>query len=145
MAGSRKKHSTPRLTSGELELLSVLWQRGPCTIAEAHAAFKERVGYTTVQTRLNRLAAKGVVAKSDERPAKYRATLAPDDVSRGDLETLVRRVSSGQVVPLVAHLVRDRDLSKEEIEELRQLIDEAEQQAKPTKSRGTRRNKEPKQ
>lgn len=142
MTGPRKKHAAPRLTSGELELLSALWRQGPCTIAEAHEALGQRVGYTTVQTRLNRLTAKCVAEKSDERPAKYRATLAPDDVNRSDLDVLVRRVNSGQVVPLVAHLVRDRNLSAEEIDQLRQLIDEAERQAKRAAPRASRRNKE---
>lgn len=119
-----------RLTSGELELLSVLWRHGPATIAEAHQALGQPIGYTTVQTRLNRLTAKGVVDKSGARPARYRARLAPEDVSRHDLDTLVRHVNQGRVVPLVAHLMRDRQLSREEITELRRLIDEAERQSK---------------
>ena len=41
------------------------------------------LGYTTVQTRLNRLVAKGVVARSNDRPARYRAAVRPDEVSAG--------------------------------------------------------------
>jgi predicted transcriptional regulator len=116
----------PRLTSGELEIVSALWHAGPATISEVHVALGKPVGYTTVQTRLNRLVAKGVVARSDERPARYRATFGPEEVSRHDLEVLVRRVNQGQIVPLVAYLVRDRNLTSEEIHDLRRLIDEAE-------------------
>ena len=81
-------------------------------------------------TRLNRLVAKGVVTKSDERPAHYCAAFGPEEVSRHDLEVLVRRVNRGQVVPLVAYLVRDRTLTRDEINDLRRLIDEAELQAR---------------
>jgi len=124
------KTSPPRLTSGELEILAALWHTGPATISEVHAALGQPIGYTTVQTRLNRLVSKGVVAKSDERPAHYRAGFGPEEVSRRDLEVLVRRVNQGEVVPLVAYLVRERTLSRDEIDDLRRLIDEAERQAR---------------
>jgi predicted transcriptional regulator len=127
----------PRLTSGELDILSALWRAGPGTISDVHAALGQPIGYTTVQTRLNRLVAKGVVVKSDERPAHYRAAFGPEEVSRHDLEILVRRVNSGQVVPLVAYLVLDRTLTRDEISDLRRLIDEAELHAR-RKSRPTR-------
>lgn len=120
-----------------MEILAALWNTGPATISEVHTALGQPIGYTTVQTRLNRLVAKGVVDKSDERPAHYRAGVAPEDVSRHDLETLVGRVNQGQVVPLVAHLVRKRTLTRDEIDDLRRLIDEAERQAGKGK-RGSR-------
>ena len=124
------KTPLPRLTSGELEILAALWHTGPATISEVHAALGQPIGYTTVQTRLNRLVSKGVVAKSDERPAHYRAGFGPEEVSRRDLEVLVRRVNRGEVVPLVAYLVRERTLSKGEIDDLRRLIDEAERHSR---------------
>jgi predicted transcriptional regulator len=127
----------PRLTSGELEILAALWRAGPGTISNVHEALGQPIGYTTVQTRLNRLVTKRVVIKSDERPAHYRAALGPEEVSRHDLEVLVRRVNRGQVVPLVAYLVRDRTLTRDEINDLRQLIDEAELQSRREK-RATR-------
>jgi predicted transcriptional regulator len=120
----------PRLTSGELEILAALWRTGPATISEVHEALGQPIGYTTVQTRLNRLVTKAVVTKSSERPAHYRAALGPEEVSRRDLELLVRRVNSGQVVPLVAYLVRERTLTRDEIGDLRRLIDEADLQAR---------------
>src|SRR5262245_59996942 len=124
------KTPPPRLTSGELEILAALWSAGPGTISQVHSALGQPIGYTTVQTRLNRLVSKGVVTRSEERPAHYQAAFGPEEVSRRDLEVLVRRVNRGQVVPLVAYLVRDRTLSRDEIEDLRRLIDEAELQAR---------------
>jgi len=130
------KASLPRLTSGELEILAALWRTGPGTISGVHEALGQPIGYTTVQTRLNRLVSKGVVTKSDERPAHYQAGFGPEEVSRRDLEELVGRVNLGQVVPLVAYLVRDRTLTRDEIDDLRQLIDEAELQARREKKTG---------
>lgn len=122
-----KKPRALRLGVGEIEILEMLWRSEPVTISEAQAALARQVGYTTVQTRLDRLVTKRLVMKSKTRPAKYRSAIGPDDVSRDDLDVLVERVHGGQVVPLVAHLVRDRSLSATEIEELRRLIDQAEE------------------
>ena len=132
----------PRLTSGELEIVSALWHAGPATISDVHVALGRPVGYTTVQTRLNRLVEKGVVSKSDDRPARYRAMFSPEEVSRRDLDVLVRRVNQGQVVPLVAYLVRERSLTSEEIQDLRQLIDEAERQSRRNKAAERRKGGE---
>jgi len=122
-----KKIRALRLGVGEIEILEMLWREEPVTISEAQAALARQVGYTTVQTRLDRLVTKRLVKKSKIRPAKYRSAIDRDDVSRDDLDVLVERVHGGQFLPLVAHLVRDRSLSATEIEELRRLIDEAEE------------------
>lgn len=123
----RKGDRSFRLGVGEIELLEVLWCKEAVTISEAQEALPRAAGYTTVQTRLNRLVAKGAARKSKTRPAKYRAAIGRDQVTQSDLDVLVNRVQGGQVVPLVAHLIRERPLSDAEIDELRSLIDEAEQ------------------
>lgn len=122
----KKKPRLPRVAAGDIELLEMLWREGPVTLAEAQAAMERPVGYTTVQTRLNRLVSKGLASRTTSRPAQYRAAIARDEISRSDLSVLVQRVNQGQVVPLVAHLVRDRALTAGEIESLKLLIAEAE-------------------
>jgi predicted transcriptional regulator len=131
-----KKSKTTYLTAGELEILKALWREGPATIAEARRALDRDVAYPTMQTRLNRLVAKQVVARSKTVPSKYRAAVAPEDVSAGHLDLLLDRVTGGSVVPLVAHLVKDRELQPEEIEEMRRLLADAEQASKRTRSKG---------
>lgn len=135
MAGRRK---TGRLAAGEIEMLEMLWRIRSATLAEAHQAMPRRVGYTTVQTRLNRLVDKGLVRKIGSHPAHYEAVIKPEQVSRGDLDVLVSRVTAGRIVPLVAQLVQDRELSDQEIRELRQLIDEAERANRKSKSKTDR-------
>ena len=126
--GKRRKRA--RLSAGEMEMLQVLWDRGPTTLSEAHAGVDRQIGYTTVQTRLNRLVDKKLVRRSSDRPARYEAAIEPAAVSAGHLELLVERTGGGSVVPLVAHLVRDWTLTSEEIAELKKLIAEAERQSK---------------
>ncbi len=131
MAGKREPI---RLLAGELELLQVLWRDGAVTIAQAQAGLAREQGYTTVQTRLERLATKGLASKSKTRPAKYKAKIRKADVSRDDLNVLVRRVTGGRVVPLIAQLVQEHDLTEDDISEIRQLIEDAEQRNAEGKS-----------
>lgn len=131
MARNGKKASAAvRLTPAEMELLQILWKQGPASLSDVHGALQRPLGYTTVQTRLNRLHAKGVVDRGEERPAQYRAAIEPRDVAAGDLKLLVKNVSDGSVVPLVAQLVQDRRLSAAEIAELKALIEAAERRSK---------------
>lgn len=130
------KKLTVRLGTGELEVLEMLWHTGPVNLSQAHETFKKQVGYTTIQTRLNRLAKKGVVKKSKDRPALYSAAITRDQVNKHDLDLLVNRVNEGKYLPLVAHLVNDRRLSFDEIAELKLLIAAAEKRATKLGKRG---------
>jgi predicted transcriptional regulator len=126
----------PRLAAGELEMLQMLWRAPGVTILEAQQALGLPIGYTTVQTRLNRLVKKGVTARTADRPARYSAAISPADVRQGDLDLLVERVSEGRVAPLVAHLLERQKLSAAELAELKRLVAEAEKRARsPRKER----------
>lgn len=116
------------VSAGEWELLEILWRLGPATLAAVHAAFGRAVGYTTVQTRLNRLAEKGLAERGDSRPATYAAAITRSEAERGAAGGLLARLAGlgGSVVPVVAELVADRRLSADEIAALRELLDQAE-------------------
>ncbi len=123
-----KRQGTPRLSGAEMSLVRMLWERQSVTLSEAHRAMQERgekIGYTTVQTRLERLVRKAVVVKDPRRPAKYRAAVVPDQVSGPLLDLLVQRVSGP--VPLMAHLLRDPSLTEEDFAQVKRLIAQAEE------------------
>ncbi len=124
---SQKKRLRP--APGELEIMAMLWREGPLTLAEAHRRFAEYgrpVSYPTMQTRLNRLAAKGMVQRSNDRPALYVAAISVEKVGAEHLDRWLHTTRQETVVPLVAHLISERPLSEREIVELKQLLDEAE-------------------
>lgn len=126
-----KRKKAPRISGGDMEILSMLWQHGPLTLPEAHqrfGQFGQPVAYTTIQTRLNRVVAKGMVRRSRERPARYEAIVRPEEVSAWQMDMLVSKVTRGKIVPLVSHLISGSDLSRDEIEELKRLIETAEGQ-----------------
>jgi BlaI family transcriptional regulator, penicillinase repressor len=124
------KKRFPRISAGDMEILSMLWEHGPLTLPEAHERFGQYgrpVAYTTIQTRLNRLFEKGALRRSPERPARYEALVKPEEVSGRQIDMLVSKVTRGKIVPLVSHLISGSALSRPEIEELKCLIVEAEQ------------------
>jgi len=124
---AKRKLALPRLSAGELEMIRLLWDHETLTLAEAQEAIGREIGYTTIQTRLNRLVEKGLVERSKERPARYMTHLTPDDVSQPHLDLLLKRVSGGSVVPLVAGLIRNRTFAPNEIAALKKLVEDLEQ------------------
>ncbi len=124
------KKDVPRLLASEIEILEMLWREGSVSIVEGQRALEGKAKYTTVQTRLNRMVTKGIVKRSRTKPAKYSAAVRQEDVTNSDLTLLLEKVSRGSVLPLVAHLLKDRRLESEEIEELKSLIANAEVQSK---------------
>jgi len=121
-----KKTEIPRLLASELEILEALWQCGTATIVEVQRALSEESGYTTVQTRLNRMVKKKLVRRSRSSPSKYSAAITEAEVAVGDLDLLMSKVSRGRVLPLVAHLIKQHSVSPDELVELKKLIRDAE-------------------
>lgn len=124
--GANKMQDVGPLSAGEMEILQILWKNGGATISQAQNAIGRPIGYTTIQTRLNRLVEKGLAVKSPERPTRYLAEIKPAEVSAGHLDLLLERVSNGHVVPLIAQLMKGHLFSHAEIEALKNLVDELE-------------------
>lgn len=116
----------PPLSKGEMEVARVLWELGRGTVREVHGAFPASRGidFTTVQTYLRRLEAKGYVAgKLEGRTRIYSPRVQPRKVIGQTIDELVERLFGGETMPLVRHLVEDRDISATDLAELRKLID----------------------
>ena len=126
---AKKKIATARLSSGEMEILRMLWTHGRLGLAEAQNSLGRPIGYTTIQTRLNRMVDKRLVSRSSQRPATYRAVIKQEKVSAGLLDLLLNHVSGENVVPLVAHLMKERSLSAKDIAKLKRLIADAERRS----------------
>ena len=102
---------TPRPTETELELLKVLWDRGPSTAREVLAAIEEQrpVGYTTVLKMLQVMDKKGLVTVDRERRSHvYAAAIERDSTLGGLVDDLVHRAFDGAAEELLVHLVGSR-------------------------------------
>jgi BlaI family transcriptional regulator, penicillinase repressor len=121
----RKKPQT--LTPLELEIMQVLWQAGPCTVAEVQPKLKAELAYTTVQTMLNVLLRKSKVKRVQEgRAYRYRPTVSRERASSGALSDLVKRMFGGSSEALLMAMVDTRQISAEELARVAQRLAAAE-------------------
>jgi predicted transcriptional regulator len=112
-------------TDRELDIMGVLWDRGPSTVAEVRAALPDELAYTTVLTILRVLEEKGHVGHEGEgRAHRYHARVERQAAGTSALRRLTRKLFKGSPEMLLTHLVSDRDLSEEEIRRMRELLDE---------------------
>lgn len=116
-----------KLSERELDILQALWQIGEAaTVAEVHRRLRAseiELAYTTVQTMLNRLEAKQIVARDGSgRAHRYRPLVKEPSTVGGAIETLVKRFFNGSVEALATRLV-EQELSTEQIERIQTLID----------------------
>ena len=117
---------TSHPTDGELEILDVLWRGGPLALGEICASLRanREVATTTVATMLRVLHQKRLVRrKKGKRGYEWSAAVTPAEAARGLIGKLVDRVFDGSALRLAAHLVEAGQLSDEELENLRRLID----------------------
>ncbi len=119
----------PRLGKEQYRILQALWQRGPCTARQITEELSRAapVTHSTVQTLLRQLEAKDAVAHEvEDRTFIYRPLLQPSEVTSTPLHELLVRVYQGSVYNLMSHLLKQEDLSPEELARLRRLLDEEE-------------------
>jgi BlaI family transcriptional regulator, penicillinase repressor len=116
-------------TASELEILRVLWARGPSTVREVHEALSEKraLGYTTVLKLLQIMTAKGSVRRDEgQRAHVYEACQPATETKRQLAGDVLQRVFEGSASELMIHALEGRRTSRKELEELRRLLDEYE-------------------
>ena len=116
-------------TASELEILHVLWVRGPSTVREVHEALSatKTVGYTTVLKLLQIMTEKGTVRRDESQRAHvYEACVPAEETKRQLAGDVLQRVFEGSASQLMQHALAGRRTSPREIEELRRMLDEYE-------------------
>ena len=119
----------PRPTDAEIEILKVLWRRGPSTVREVFDALSEskQTGYTTVLKFMQIMSEKGLVRRDEsERAHRYEAVAPEEETQRQMVGDLLSRVFDGSAKRLVMQALSSRAASAEELEEIRRMLDELE-------------------
>ena len=119
----------PRPTDAELELLKVLWRRGPSTVREVFETIGEtkQTGYTTVLKFMQIMSEKGLVRRDEsERAHRYEAALAEEETQRQLIGDLMQRAFDGSARKLVLQALATERASAEELAEIRNLLDKME-------------------
>lgn len=118
-------------TEAELSLLNILWKMGPATVRQIHETVSEtqKTGYTTVLKILQIMHEKSLVIRDESNRAHVYAPAKSEMVTQSSLlKDLVLKAFGGSTSKLVMRAL-DNSTSKEEIEDIRQLLNELEQQS----------------
>lgn len=129
----------PRPTDAELEILTVLWSRGPSTVRQVHETIAKRrpAQYTTVLKLLQIMDGKGLVRRDDsERAHVYEARRSKEDTRRQLAGDLLTRAFAGSAKHLMLGALSAKKATPAELTELRQMLEEFEvNQREPAKQR----------
>ena len=111
-------------TDRELDVMAVLWQRGPSTVAEVRAALEDELAYTTVLTVLRTLEEKASVGHQEVgRAYRYHALVEREAAGRSALRRMLGKLFAGSPELLLTQLVDERGLDADELARMRALLD----------------------
>jgi predicted transcriptional regulator len=118
---------TPLPTASELEILRVIWDRGPSTVREVYRtlAADREIGYSTVLKFMQIMTEKGTLLRDETvRPQVFRPAHPQQHMQRGILRDLVKRAFGGSAISLVMHALSDRKATPNERRQIRDMLDE---------------------
>jgi BlaI family transcriptional regulator, penicillinase repressor len=116
-------------TASELEILQVLWVRGPSTVREVHEQLNDKrpMGYTSVLKLMQIMTAKGAVRRNEQQRAHVYEAVQPAQATKQQFAVdVLERVFDGSASELMMHALAGHKASREEMEELRRLLKEYE-------------------
>jgi predicted transcriptional regulator len=120
------------LADREAELMQVLWDFGPSTVAEVRDRIHDDLAYTTVLSMLRTLEAKGYVTHDAEGKAhRYSAAIDRDAARRSALRALTDKFFKGSTATLLTHFVAEEKLSDADVARLRSLLAKRAKKVKP--------------
>jgi predicted transcriptional regulator len=122
-----RKPAPHKPTNAELDILRVLWQRGPSTVREVHAGLERgaAVGYTTILKLLQIMAEKGLVSRDESaRSHVYTARVGERATQQRLVSDLLERAFGGSALGLVMQALSTKRPSRAELDELRRLLDD---------------------
>jgi predicted transcriptional regulator len=123
------RREPPRPTDAELEILTVLWARGPSTVREVHGAIAQRKPalYTTVLKMLQIMAEKSLVRRDERQRAHVYSASRPREWTQRQLAgDLLQRAFGGSASSLLLGALSAQKATPEELAEIRRMIEKHE-------------------
>jgi BlaI family transcriptional regulator, penicillinase repressor len=114
----------------ELAILRVVWSRKTCTVREVHEALQaeRNTGYTSTLKMMQVMCEKGLLKRDDtRRPQVYRPAIPQEQTQKKIVRDLVKTVFGGSARKLVMQAVQSHKISREELAEIRNLLDQLEE------------------
>ena len=113
-----------RLGDLQLRIMRVLWQAAPASVALVQSRLGDGLAYTTVATMLRKMEDRGLLRHEEiGRKFLYLPLVSMRDVTRSMADDLVDRLFAGSLSDAVSHLLETREVSREELGRLGQLIE----------------------
>lgn len=128
----------PQPSDLELQILGVLWSLGPSSVRDVLQSMPDGKAraYTTILSCLQVMEKKGLVAHRREGQGYiYRPVVQKQRVLGSVVRQLLRNVFGGRPSVALQYFIAESDCTPEEIEQLRQLVEEADRREKPPRSR----------
>lgn len=116
----------PRISAAEWQVMKVIWKKAPITGNEVVEALSStKWSPKTIRTLINRLVRKKALGFEKEgRIYRYFPLVEEADCIRTERRSFLNRVYGGALMPMLASILEEEDLSDEEIEEIKQILDE---------------------
>jgi len=116
----------PLPTAAELDILAVLWRRGPATVREVHNELNKESGYTTTQKQMQLMLEKRLLTRTERFGVHvYEAGIPREQTQTQILDDLLNRAFDGSSSALVMRALSTKPASPEELDEIRNMIETA--------------------
>jgi BlaI family penicillinase repressor len=118
------------ITKAEFEVLNAIWQGSPCSASDIFARLGDQVEWheKTVKTLLGRLVKKQAIGfRKEKRHYLYFPMLAKEAFQQKESTNLLNKLFGGKISPLVASFASQKQLDKDDVEQLKKLIADWEQ------------------
>ncbi len=111
-------------TDAEVDILAVLWKRGPSTVREVHEALGKDSIYNTTLKQMVIMSEKGLVKRSERfRSHVYEASSPQEQIQRQIAGDVMMRAFGGSAKSLVMNALAARPASKQDLEEIQEILD----------------------
>ena len=119
----------PRISEAEQQVMKVLWEENPITANRIVELLSKRTDWKpkTIKTLINRLLKKNAIDyEKSGREYNYRPLIEETAYMKEESHSFLRRVFGGSIKPMLAAMVENEDLSPEDIEDLKRILDQKE-------------------
>jgi predicted transcriptional regulator len=112
------------LTQRELDIMSVLWERGEATATEVRDAVDPDLAYTSISSMIRMLELKGYVShrRGEGKTHVYFPIIDAEKAGASALGRVLNKIYGGSPIKLLAHLMEQKKLSEKEIARMRELL-----------------------
>ena len=118
-----------KVTESELEILQVLWNKGPSTVRDVHEELLKNkdAGYTTTLKLMQIMHEKGLVSRNtSSKTHVYTATATKKETQKSALNKIIDTVFTGSTADLVIHALGSHRASKDEIDAIKKFLNQFE-------------------